>query len=73
MNFSIGTENFSGSDNWATIKASGRPSSGRRVSGGIADRVAMFECMTGEKSSSRPATPPDQSASSKLHTAMLNI
>jgi hypothetical protein len=56
----------SGQEDWGIMKPSSRPSSSRRVSGGIADRVAIFEGMTMEQSLSRPITPPKQHTSSKL-------
>jgi hypothetical protein len=56
----------SGQESWGIMKPSSRPSSSRRVSGGIAGRVAIFEGMAMEQSLSRPITPPKQHASSKL-------
>jgi regulatory protein SWI5 len=62
-----------GQENWGTIRPSTRPPSGRRVSGGIADRVAMFEGMIGEQSCSRPITPSTQNASSKSKYERLGL
>lgn len=64
MDFSGVLEEDAGQENWGTIRPSTRPSSSRRVSGGIADRVAVFESMIGEQLCSRPITPPMQHASS---------
>jgi regulatory protein SWI5 len=49
----------------STIKPRTRPSS-RRVSGGIADRVAKFENMAAEQLDLRPVTPQAQNTGSKL-------
>ena len=66
MDFSTGLSDVSVQQDWGTIRASTRPSSNRRVSGGIADRVAMFEGICGQSPSPRPITPPNQNSSSKL-------
>ena len=73
LDFSGGLGEGAGQENWGTIRSSTRPPSGRRVSGGIADRVAMFEGMIGEQSCSRPITPPSQNASSKSKYERLGL
>lgn len=51
--------------NWgATVKPKG---SGRRVSNGIADRVAKFESMTTEQPDLRPVTPQTQNSGSEFN------
>jgi regulatory protein SWI5 len=62
IDFSAGLDDVSVPQDWGTIKASDKSSSSRRVSGGIADRVAMFEGMGAGSPSSRPITPPNQNA-----------
>ena len=50
-------------------RSSSNASNGRRISGGIVDRVAQFEQMA-LKSPHRPTTPPNQHVSSKLILAL---
>ena len=57
--------NYNQMENFETTQMYGsRPSSRRRISGGIQGRVAQFEHMA-NKSSQRPSTPPTQNASGK--------
>jgi hypothetical protein len=66
LDFSSAFDDVTGQQDWgATIRPLSRSSSSRRVSGGIADRVAKFEGMTAEQSLSRPITPPNQNATSE--------
>lgn len=68
LDFSAGFPELSEQQDWSsTVKAKSRPSSERRISGGIAGRVAQFESMSTQQQASRPMTPPNQNASSKLH------
>lgn len=71
LEFSAGVGEGSAQENWGTMRPSTKPSSSRRVSGGIADRVAIFEGMIGEQSCSRPITPPNQNVSSESENQML--
>lgn len=62
LDFSTGFENNSQGQNSASH--SRRSSAGRRISGGILDRVSQFEQMA-LQSPCRPITPPNQNASRK--------
>jgi len=60
VDFSAGFENGTEMQNSNFRRSIG----GRRVSGGIVDRVAQFESLA-LKSPSRPITPPNQNVASK--------
>jgi regulatory protein SWI5 len=62
LDFSAGFDNNSE----ASRSGNHRTSGGRRISGGIVDRVAQFESMA--QASQRPITPPNQNVSCKLPT-----
>jgi regulatory protein SWI5 len=65
LDFSAQYDDVAGQQDWGmTIKPSTRQSSRRRISGGIANRVAQFENMA-EQPVSRPTTPPNHNGSSK--------
>jgi regulatory protein SWI5 len=66
MDFSAQREDPTVQQDWRISRSSSRSSSGRRISGGISDRVRMFEGMGDQKFPSRPITPPTQNASSKF-------
>lgn len=66
LDFSMSFDGLPQEDWGATIKPSSRPSTGRRISGNIADRIARFESLAAEQSSSRPLTPPSQKSSTSL-------
>jgi regulatory protein SWI5 len=65
LDFSMAFDGLQQEDWGATIKPASRPSTGRRISGNIAERVARFEGLAAEQPSSRPLTPPNQNSSSK--------
>jgi regulatory protein SWI5 len=67
LDFSMTFDDTSSQQDWgATIRPNGKNSSGRRVSGGIAGRVAQFEGMAAQRPASRPRTPPNQNGASEL-------
>ena len=63
LDFSAGFEH-SNSDMPSSENHSRRSSGGRRISGGIVDRVTRFEQLASQLSEKRPMTPPNQNASS---------
>lgn len=64
LDFSSDFEEASSQNNWGqTIKPqNGHASRPRRISGGIAGRVAQFEGIGNQRPASRPITPPNQNA-----------
>jgi regulatory protein SWI5 len=65
IDFSMAYDDPSSQQDWgATIRPNGK-NIGRRVSGGIAQRVARFEGIASAQQVSRPITPPNHNVSSK--------
>lgn len=71
LDFPVGYEEASEQSWTSTIKSSSRPSSSRRISGGIAGRVAQFEGMAAQQPASRPITPPTQNSKGMLRANMI--
>ena len=67
LDFSAGFEQSNVNELSNSGNHSRRSSGGRRISGGIVDRVAQFEQLALQSPEKRPMTPPNQNASSMFH------